>query len=104
MNQLEETRKRENHIRIEKKRRERIAKALDQLKLLVPKSRSNHRLYQLDILENAIEHIEELHRIVNQTPYIPPTIPDTITSPVERKRKRSWQMDILHLVDVNKPF
>jgi hypothetical protein len=105
--------KREKHIMIERKRRDKIAQALDRLKYLVPKSRTHSRLFQLEILENAIEYIQELQQIVDQPPEYPNNtayFPGQenmycIVDQSVKKRKQSWQMDLYHLVseDINKP-
>jgi hypothetical protein len=105
--------KREKHIMIERKRRDKIAQALDRLKYLVPKSRTHGRLFQLEILENAIEYIQHLQQIVDQPPEYPN---DLVYFPGQenvyydkdqtvKKRKQSWQMDLYHLIseDSNKP-
>jgi hypothetical protein len=48
------------HSTIEKRRRKKMSECLDALKHLVPNTRNQIRIHQLDILENAVEYIKQL--------------------------------------------
>ncbi len=58
--------RKEDHRQLEKKRRDRIQTSLELLRQMVPKSKQNQSIKQLQILENAVEYIQFL-----ESRYIP---------------------------------
>ncbi len=91
------------HIEIERRWRDKISECLEELKSLVPKSSSEYRLYQLNILENAIEYIRELKEKVNQ---LSTSVDDetsdtwcTASTSSPSHKSKCWQMDIFHIVN-----
>ncbi|KAJ3309563.1 putative serine/threonine-protein kinase iks1 [Boothiomyces sp. JEL0838] len=55
-----------SHTAIERKRRERIAHCMQQLKTMVPSNRNQDYLQKLTILENTVKYIRELQEKVDQ--------------------------------------
>ncbi|KAJ3272447.1 hypothetical protein HDV01_005516 [Terramyces sp. JEL0728] len=55
-----------SHTAIERKRRERIANCMLQLKTMVPSNRNQDYLQKLTILENTVKYIRELQEKVDQ--------------------------------------
>ncbi|KAI8900182.1 hypothetical protein BC833DRAFT_582911 [Globomyces pollinis-pini] len=61
----EKIRKRkEAHTAIEKKRREKIAACMNRLRVLVPENREHESLQKLTILQNTVEYVEQLQRLL----------------------------------------
>jgi hypothetical protein len=58
--------RKQQHSSIERKRRLKINKCMEELKKLVPKSNTQLYLHQLTILENACDYIRELQSMIPQ--------------------------------------
>ncbi|KAJ3311150.1 hypothetical protein HDV04_004362 [Boothiomyces sp. JEL0838] len=63
--ELDPLQKKQNHSFNERKRREKIKALINNLKVLVPKSKSQS-LQQIAILENAVEYIKKVQMVLRQ--------------------------------------
>lgn len=89
------------HIEIERRRRDKISDCLEELKSLVPKSSHGNRLYQLTILENAIDYIRELKEKVERVSNSVDKVSEssyTLSCSNPSDKSKCWQMDICHIV------